>query len=660
MKHKKFNLAILGKLKIVFIILFVIIAMNPRMLFNIEEKMENNLNKILESNEITSWDLQGIKSSQVEVFHDEINTSHWDLVDVSNIYFETLYSEYQNYLLDNYTFEGLWNYTETSSYIGDQDIFPEGIYWDGIYWWMIGSNSDEIHKYYYNWSYTGISYDISGQCTTPTDIFWDGINWWVLGDGVFDRVYQYYSNWSYTGISHYIGGQEPAPKGIFWDGTSWWIVGLNNRIVYQYTSGWSYTGNSHYIGGQDGYPSDLFWDGINWWVSGIYTDTIYKYYSNWSYTGISYSLGGKDDSPTDLFWDGISWWMLGYISSRVYKYGPDFYTISKNYFGNGYMYMQTNTTETIALQSPDYGTHYNLSNDNYFEVEFETNSDSQIDLILLKDGIINKTLILSQSGNTNFSQRIIQIFLDENAEFDQLKILATLENTDYVKVHDIKVKIEVPPTITINSPTSNELFGTTAPSFNVEIYHANLDSMWYTIDGGATNITFTTNGTINHSAWSALSDGVITIQFYANDTIGIIGFAEVSIRKDVNAPIITINNPQYQDVIGTTAPNFDISIVEPNLNMTWYSLNGGNNITFTGLTGTINQDLWDALSDGNVNIRFYANETLGRIGFKEVTVVKMTSQPSPPGIPGYNILLLLGIVSTITIIIVEKRLNHLN
>ncbi|GAH67694.1 unnamed protein product, partial [marine sediment metagenome] len=99
---------------------------------------------------------------------------------------------------------------------------------------------------------------------------------------------------------------------------------------------------------------------------------------------------------------------------------------------------------------------------------------------------------------------------------------------------------------------------------------------------------------------------------------------------------------------------------EPDLDKTWYSLNGGTNIIFTELTGTINQDLWDALSNGTATITFYANDSAGNIGFQEVTVVKTISQPSPLGIPGYNILLLLGIVSTIAVIIVKKRLNHLN
>jgi len=215
------------------------------------------------------------------------------------------------------------NYTGTSYSVGAQDIFPEGFFWDGTYWWMIGSNSDQIHKYYSDWTYTGISHDISGQFTTPTDIFWDGTNWWGLGDGTADRVYKYDSDWSYTGISHYVGGQEPAPKGIFWDGMNWWLVGLHNRVVYKYNSDWSYAGESHYLGGQMDYPSDLYWDGVNWWVPGVYNNRVYIYNSDWSYTGNSYDLGGLDTNPEDFFSDGNYWYMLGYENSRVYKYEYD-------------------------------------------------------------------------------------------------------------------------------------------------------------------------------------------------------------------------------------------------------------------------------------------------------------------------------------------------
>ncbi len=237
-------------------------------------------------------------------------------------------------------------------------------------------------------------------------------------------------------------------------------------------------------------------------------------------------------------------------------------------------------------------------------------------------------------------------------------------NNTFGKIGFNSVKVIVDkniPIIDINSPTTNQLFENNIPSptFNIWINETNLVEMWYTLNSESFKYFFLTNSSINQNAWNTLSDGTVTIRFYANDSLGNIGFAEVTIGKDISAPIITINNPQNGDINGATAPNFNISIIEPFLAKTWYSLNGGNNITFMGLTGTINQALWDALSEGNVIIRFYANDTLGRISFTEVAVVRIISQSNLPGIPGYNILLIIGIVSTITVIIIKKRLNHI-
>ena len=216
------------------------------------------------------------------------------------------------------------------------------------------------------------------------------------------------------------------------------------------------------------------------------------------------------------------------------------------------------------------------------------------------------------------------------------------------------------PIITINNPQNNDIIGAIAPNFNISIDEPNLDKVWYSLNGG-TNITFTgLTGTINQALWDVLPEGNVVIRFYANDSAGNIGFVEVTVTKDVTDPIITINNPQNNDIIGAIAPNFNISIDEPNLDKVWYSLNGGTNITFMGLTGTIDQTLWDSLHKGNVTIRFYANDSAGNIGIQEVTVLKGISQPTPPGIPGYDLLFLLGIISTVAIIIIRKRLNHLN
>lgn len=296
-------------------------------------------------------------------------------------------------------------------------------------------------------------------------------------------------------------------------------------------------------------------------------------------------------------------------------------------------------TTTIWTESPEYLGTSTLTYLNNPGLE----SEIYIDLMSLVEGLTDTTITIRLCPNNLSRTRFPAPFKSTESHGITPKLILEFED---------------PPTI--NSPTLNELFGTSAPSFNVEIYDPNLDLMWYTLDNGLTNTSFITNETISQALWDALPDGNVIIRFYANDSAGNIGFAEITIRKDVTAPIIAINNPQNSDVIGATAPYFDISIDEPNLDKTWYSLNGGNIMTFTGLTGTINQTLWDALSEGNVIIIFYANDTLGRIGFQEVTVVKTISQPPPPGIPGYNILLLLGIASTVAIIIVKKRLNHLN
>ena len=52
-------------------------------------------------------------------------------------------------------------------------------------------------------------------------------------------------------------------------------------------------------------------------------------------------------------------------------------------------------------------------------------------------------------------------------------------------------------------------------------------------DGGATNLTATgLTGTLNQAAWSTLSDGIITINFYANNSAGMEGTAQVQVFKD--------------------------------------------------------------------------------------------------------------------------------
>ncbi len=127
----------------------------------------------------------------------------------------------------------------------------------------------------------------------------------------------------------------------------------------------------------------------------------------------------------------------------------------------------------------------------------------------------------------------------------------------------------------------------------------------------------------------------------------------------IPAPEITINSPIPNQIIGSTAPSYDISITGF-YDSIWYTLDGGINYTVSGLTGTINQGAWTALADGLITITFFVNNFAGMEGSAQVMVIKENSEeppPTPPGIPGYDLYILIGALSVISALIIRKRVK---
>jgi len=181
------------------------------------------------------------------------------------------------------------------------------------------------------------------------------------------------------------------------------------------------------------------------------------------------------------------------------------------------------------------------------------------------------------------------------------------------------------PTIIVNSPKPNDLFGEKAPNIDVQISDPKLHKMWYTLKNTGVNITFTYNDTINQNLWEQFENGSVTIEFYANDTFGNLGYHEVSVRKDTLEPIIIIDKPLSGEVFLDVPPFFNISIDESHLNSTWYTIdNGKTNTTFSGSYGKIDEDLWILAPKGPIVIRFYANDSVGHIGYQDIVVIKET------------------------------------
>ncbi|KKM64739.1 hypothetical protein LCGC14_1498340, partial [marine sediment metagenome] len=342
------------------------------------------------------------------------------------------------------------------------------------------------------------------------------------------------------------------------------------------------------------------------------------------------------DSPLDNTWHHIRIDFRDNITTGYMGLLNNYYRITIDGVGRGsYQFVHNNAQSgyfSIASKGTDGGyssftdaigyswdPNYNIG-DNLKEgllVSFENNTNlNWIGYSL--DGLANKTII----GNTTISfptsdgSHTIQLFGNDSLD-------AKYES-------DVKYfTINTPPTIAINSPSDDEYFGNISPNFNVSVIDLDLNSTWYTLDGGIINITFNgLTGTIDQTEWDKLSSGTIFIRFYANDSWGLVGYAEITVQKNIEVPIITINSPNSGWFFGKNPPTFDISVNELNLSTMWYTLDGGlTNTTFLSFTGTIDQTEWDKLSSGTIFIRFYVNDSWGLVGYAEITVQKDIDVP---------------------------------
>ncbi|MHA1932842.1 MAG: Loki-CTERM sorting domain-containing protein [Promethearchaeota archaeon] len=273
----------------------------------------------------------------------------------------------------------------------------------------------------------------------------------------------------------------------------------------------------------------------------------------------------------------------------------------------------------IDAVSYSWDPNYNIGDNSEEGLLLSFENSSALDWMAYSlDGNTNKTII----GNTTIS-------MPDDGSHD-IQVFGNNSNGEVFESEIIMFEVDLnPPIININSPNVGQSFGGNAPDFDISITESNLNTTWYTLDSDITNITFTgLTGTINQTEWDKFSTEPIIIRFYANDTFGRESYTEITINKDINIPIITIDSPTSDQYFGSTAPSFALSITEPNLNTTRYTFDSGiTNITFTELTGMINQGEWDKYTDGILTIRFYANDSFGNEDFAEITVNKDATDP---------------------------------
>jgi hypothetical protein len=113
---------------------------------------------------------------------------------------------------------------------------------------------------------------------------------------------------------------------------------------------------------------------------------------------------------------------------------------------------------------------------------------------------------------------------------------------------------------------------------------------------------------------------------------------------DLIDPVIIINSPEHQTIY-TSTPHYNITIIEDNLNSSWYTLDGGaTNILITELTGVLNQTIWDNALEGQLTLEFYAKDNWDNVGHQQVVIIKASREINGFNTIIFNFGILVGII----------------
>lgn len=409
-------------------------------------------------------------------------------------------------------------------------------------------------------------------------------------------------------------------------------------------------------------------------------------------------------SPIDIFVDSLN---LGFFTftintSDAQETGPYIISITATYENyttqsdflvflnifNGKTTLNNQTTDLVYIS-----TKILVQNPKDFIFTYRDNSTNEIlgDLstatYVWEELYENGTKVPGSFGSENLIQNINKTYtLDFNTELRQVGfyyLFVTLQKENYeIKYALIDLEIILRPTL-INGTTSiltisKDIEFGTAYNFTFEINntltHSRIGDLdhafyyWYRTDSNGTilegpsqNIDLVKD--LNDLYILDFNSELKSIGFYRihvefhkenySSRYAIINFTIINFT--ISPPLkININSPSPNDVFGISAPDFELDIIG-SYDTIWYTIdNGDTNITVSALSGTINQIEWDKRENDIISIKFYANNSNGFVEYALVQVIKSVSEQHSPKVFGYDLMILLGVISIITLTIKKK------
>ncbi|MFX1296486.1 MAG: FG-GAP-like repeat-containing protein [Promethearchaeota archaeon] len=255
----------------------------------------------------------------------------------------------------------------------------------------------------------------------------------------------------------------------------------------------------------------------------------------------------------------------------------------------------------------------------------DANNDGYNDIVTANPGSNDVSILLWNSTLGDWESEIRKsvgsgpqnVFVAD-ANNDGYNDIVTANYGNYVSI----LLWNSPPFIIINEPPQYEIIGDIAPEFDITVRDYDLDSMWYTLDNGITNITFSQFiGSIDQLEWNELEDGTVIIEFFANDTAGQIGNAFLIVGKNVwsqpNPPInVNYYSGYYSIYLVWDPPEYSAPV--NNYNVYRGDISGGEKIyvgstdtnNFTDDTVGINKDYYYIIRAENLQGESNASEEI--------------------------------------------------
>jgi len=194
-------------------------------------------------------------------------------------------------------------------------------------------------------------------------------------------------------------------------------------------------------------------------------------------------------------------------------------------------------------------------------------------------------------------------------------------NSDNNEIHDNIIKDNINLGIHLDDPSdiNNKFYKNSFISNGIHAYDNGTTTSWSNLVVGNYWDDYTGEDLDNNHIGDIPYE--ISGSAIANDSLPI---------YDHGVPIITINSPT-SSTYGTSAPQFNIYINDPYVYSMWYTINNSATRYYFSENGTINEEIWELLTEGNVQISFYVKDIAWNIGTNSVNIVKNISQSPENG-----------------------------